>query len=132
MGIIGGTSRLYGGEHGKLARAQGWTCPACGNANVVPQEQGCPACGVGTPEEAERAKLGQHAGAIGAEQLAQAVNTASVDKPLWNLPAVNERAFLTLVRALSHYAEHGRPLPDELPAPYVLAWARDLNRLLGD
>lgn len=131
MGIVGGTPRTYGGGEGSLGKPQGWKCPACGNVNVVPQEQGCPACGVGTAEEAARVAA-QARNTVTAEQLAQAVVALTPEDTKLVLPPLNDRAALTLVRALSHYAEHGRPLPDELPVNYLLAWARDLNTLMGD
>jgi len=46
MGVVGG-SRHYSG--GGLGAAGLWECPACGEENAGPLEQGCAHCGSGRP-----------------------------------------------------------------------------------
>ena len=130
--IIGGTGRHYTGPKDAALTPSAWKGPAGGNPNTTPFEKGCPGCGAGTAEQAERAARNQMADQVDLGRLFTLVVTDITEETSLALETLSARARLSLARALAHYADFGAPSPQELNRGELLAWAREIDRRLAE
>lgn len=119
--------RHYGGRR---LDTGAWVCPVCGTSNTTPLEDGCPSCGTGTVEAAERARAEAEARAKAMEIPNDALMLALVGQADAHTAmlahVLTRRARRGLAYALAHYADTGTPAPDGLSRAQCLTWGRKL------
>lgn len=126
MGDVGGTPRQYTGRD-SAPTAIKWKC-ACGAENVSRFEDGCPACGAGTPQIAVAAPpLAVPDHRLIEEIVGEEAARLAAAGYWLGLPFLTGKARMSIAVALAHYADHGAP-PSVAELPRVIAqgWARRL------
>jgi hypothetical protein len=126
VGTVGGPRHYTGAD--RVTRTP-WICPTCRTQNTSLIEAGCPACGAGTPAQAEEARQ-RMLPETSRARVVEAVcgpEAQAVSPDYWlDLSFFTPQARITLAAALMFYAEHGSPSSEELPRAVITRWAKDL------